>query len=355
MHDVPTFLVSIIYWRKTLPLNMAFYLLMIFLLTFILTGCLRRYALSRRVLDIPNTRSAHSVPIPRGGGVAFVMGVLVMVPYLEGAHFLTQGGGVALVSAGVFIATLGFLDDHGHIPSIWRLLGHIVAAVFALYWLGGIPPMVFGSITIEPSIWAQVFALCYLVWFINLYNFMDGINGLAGVEALSACMSMSGLYWFLGQEGLMVVPLVLAAGVLGFLCWNFPAARIFMGDAGSGFLGFIFGVLSLQAAYVSPLFFWSWLIVLGVFIVDATLTLCVRAMRREKIYEAHSTHAYQHAARYFKSHTPVTLMVLLINLLWLMPIAWCVALGKLNPICGISLAYAPLLSAAIFFRAGRPS
>ncbi len=338
-----------------MAVNMTFYLVMVFLLTFVLTGALRRYALSREVLDVPNERSAHTLPMPRGGGIAFVVGILVMLPYLEGAHFLTQNGSVALVSSGVFIASLGFLDDHGHISSLLRLLGHFVAGVLALYWVGGMPALTFGVITLTPGMLLNGLALFYLVWLLNLYNFMDGIDGLAGVEAVSVCFGMAGLYWLTGDEGLMVVPMVLAAGVLGFLCWNFPSARIFMGDAGSGFLGFFFGVLSIQAAHVNPHFFWSWIIFLGVFIVDATYTLLSRLVQLEKVYQAHSKHAFQHASRRFGRHQPVTIAVLMINVVWLLPIAWCVGLDKLTPAVGVFVAYLPLIGLATFFKAGRAS
>ena len=338
-----------------MAVNMAFYLIMVFGLTFVLTGCLRRYALSRQVLDIPSARSAHTLPMPRGGGVAFVIGVLLVVPYLEGARFIAPNGSVALVSAGVFIASLGFLDDHGHIPSFWRLFGHVIAGVLALYWVGGLPLIQFGSIVLEPGFLANGLTLLYLVWLLNLYNFMDGIDGLAGIEAFSVCLGMVGLYYLTGDEGIMVVPLVLASGVLGFLCWNFPSARIFMGDAGSGFLGFIFGVLSIQAAHVNPLFFWSWIIMLGVFIVDATYTLLCRMVRLEKVYQAHSMHAYQHASRRLGRHQPVTLGVLFINVVWLTPIALFVGQGILNPVWGVFIAYTPLIGLVVFFKAGRTS
>ncbi len=337
--------------------NTTFYLYLafIFLLSFFLTGSLRRYALYREVLDVPNARSAHETPMPRGGGVAFVIGVLVMLPWLEQARFLAPNGSVALVSAGVFIASLGFLDDHGHVPSAFRLLGHLVAAVLALYWVGGMPEIVFGAFVLPKGLIANSFALFYLVWLLNLYNFMDGIDGLAGIEALSVCFGMAGLYLLTGDQSLAVVPLVLAAGVLGFLCWNFPRARIFMGDAGSGFLGFVLGVLSIQAAVFDMRFFWSWVIILGVFITDATYTLLYRLLHGEKVYQAHATHAYQRASRRFKSHPKVTMTVLAINLIWLLPISWCVGLGFVAPIWGVLVAYVPLLALVIFFKAGQVS
>ena len=338
-----------------MALNMAFVLLAVFILTWVLIWGLRRYALAKHVLDIPNSRSAHTEPTPRGGGLGFVVAVLIAVPYLGYLGFLVPSGSIALVCAGMFIASLGFLDDHGHVGTAWRLLGHAIAAGLALYWVGGMPSLVMLGWTITPGVLSQVLALFYLVWLLNLYNFMDGIDGLAGIEAVSVSVGMAGLYWLTGDEGLMVLPLILASSVLGFLCWNFPVARIFMGDAGSGFLGFIFGVLSIQAAHVNSAFFWSWLILLGVFIVDASVTLFWRGMRREKIYQAHSTHAYQHASRRFGRHQPVTLWVLGINVVWLFPLAGCVGLGYLEGFLGVFIAYTPLIILAFVFKAGRVS
>ena len=336
-----------------MALNLAFSLLAVFVVTWTLTWGLRRYALARHVLDIPNSRSAHTEPTPRGGGLGFVVAVLLAVPYLAYVGFLVPSGSIALVCAGVFIASLGFLDDHGHVGTLWRLLGHVLAGSLALYWVGGMPPLVMLGWTVTPGIVCNGLALFYLVWLLNLYNFMDGIDGLAGMEALSVCLGMAGLYWIAGDEGLMVLPLILAASVAGFLCWNFPVARIFMGDAGSGFLGFILGVLSIQAAHVNPAFFWSWLILLGVFVVDASATLAWRCMKREKIYQAHANHAYQHAARRYGRHQPVTVAVLLINLMWLLPLAWCVGLGLLDGMLGIFIAYIPLIILVFIFKSGR--
>lgn len=336
-----------------MALNMAFLLLAVFILTWVLTWGLRRYALAKHVLDVPNSRSAHTEPTPRGGGLGFVAAVLLVVPYLGYLGFLVPSGSLALVCGGVFIASLGFLDDHGHVGTAWRLLGHAVAAVAALYWVRGLPPLDVLGWALNPGVLSYGLALFYLVWLLNLYNFMDGIDGLAGIEALSVCVGMAILYGLTGDLGLLVVPLILAAGALGFLCWNFPVARIFMGDAGSGFLGFIFGVLSIQAAHVNPAFFWSWLILLGVFIVDASVTLMWRCVYREKIYQAHATHAYQHASRRVGRHDWVTLGVLLINILWLFPIAGCVALGYLQGFWGVIVAYIPLILLAFTLKAGR--
>jgi Fuc2NAc and GlcNAc transferase len=148
------------------------------------------------------------------------------------------------------------------------------------------------------------------------------------------------------------MPLVLAMAVFGFLYWNFPPARIFMGDAGSGFLGIALGVISLQAAWASDQLFWGWLILLGVFIVDATFTLFRRLLRGDKVYEAHRSHAYQYASRQAKRHLPVTLAVVGINLLWLLPIGILVIKFDLDGFLGLIIAYLPLVVVAKIFHAG---
>ncbi|MNJ60286.1 putative undecaprenyl-phosphate N-acetylglucosaminyl 1-phosphate transferase [compost metagenome] len=149
------------------------------------------------------------------------------------------------------------------------------------------------------------------------------------------------------------MPLLLALAVVGFLIWNFPPARIFMGDAGSGFLGIVLGIFSLQAAWINSNLFFAWLILLGVFIVDATVTLFRRLLRGEKVYEAHRSHAYQFASRKYGRHLPVTLAVLVINLVWLIPLAVAVALEALAPWLGLVISYTPLIYLAFSFKAGQ--
>jgi Fuc2NAc and GlcNAc transferase len=140
--------------------------------------------------------------------------------------------------------------------------------------------------------------------------------------------------------------------VLGFLAWNFPPARIFMGDAGSGFLGIVLAVLSLYAAWTDQAFLWAWLILLGVFVVDATFTLIRRLLRGDKVYEAHRSHGYQYASRKFRSHRVVTVAIAVINLLWLVPVAILVVMQYLDGLTGLLLAYVPLVLLAFKFHAG---
>ncbi|GIZ11931.1 glycosyltransferase family 4 protein [Pseudomonas sp. NCCP-436] len=317
-----------------------------------LTAWMRCYALKRQLLDVPNARSSHAVPTPRGGGMAIVLVFLALLPVLMLEGFLPLSVMWALCGGGAWIALLGFLDDHGHVAARWRLLGHFVAAGWVLVWLGGLPPLALAGLSLDLGWLGHGLALFGLVWLLNLYNFMDGIDGIAAVEAICACSGGALLYLLLGQSALLWLPLSLGVAVAGFLYWNFPPARIFMGDAGSGFLGLMLGALALQAAWLDSELLWAWLILLGVFVVDATWTVVHRLIRGERVYEAHRSHAYQFASRRFRRHLPVTLAVAVINLLWLLPLAVAVALGYVPGLAGLVLAYVPLGWLAWRFRAG---
>ncbi|MBI6978316.1 MULTISPECIES: MraY family glycosyltransferase [Pseudomonas] len=327
-------------------------LLGVMLLSLILTGALRRYALAKSLMDIPNARSSHSVPTPRGGGVAIVVSFLSVLPILGAAGVIDWDLVWALSATGAGIAILGFLDDHGHIAARWRLIGHFAGAAWALFWINGLAPISIFGVSLDLSWGGYFFAALYLVWMLNLYNFMDGIDGLASVQAICACLGAALIYWLTGYTELIGAPLLLSCAVFGFLYWNFPPAKIFMGDAGSGFLGVMLGVLSLYAAWTAPQLLWVWLILVGVFVVDATFTLVRRLVRGDKVYEAHRSHAYQHASRQLGSHLPVTLAVLSINVFFLLPIALCVGLSILDGVLGVLLAYVPLVALALRFRAG---
>ncbi|MGR9087541.1 MAG: MraY family glycosyltransferase [Gammaproteobacteria bacterium] len=318
----------------------------------ILTGFIRRYALAANLLDTPNQRSSHVRPTPRGGGLAIVIVFLLGLPVLNRMGWLDHESLWAISGAGAWVALIGFLDDHRHIPARWRLLAHFIAAGWGLFWLGGAPPFyVFGH-SFELGWLGHLLVLFYLVWLLNLYNFMDGIDGLAGIEAITVGLGGALLYTVTGESRLLKAPLLLSASAAGFLLWNFPPARIFMGDVGSGFLGIVLGLFSLQAAAASPPLFWSWLILLGFFIVDATLTLFRRFIRGEEVHEAHRCHAYQNASRHYGAHKPVTVAAGMINVCWLTPLALAVGVGRLDGLAGLVLAYFPLVLLAIRFGAG---
>jgi Fuc2NAc and GlcNAc transferase len=324
-----------------------------FLLSLGLTLQMRRYALAANILDHPNARSSHSTPTPRGGGLAIVgaflagvlaclfAGVTVAKPLLM--SLLVSGAGVAL---------LGWLDDRSGLAARWRFLAHAVASAYALWLFKGIPSVPIFGVQIDLGLGGVILAALYLVWMINLCNFMDGIDGIASIEAITVSLGGALTWWLATQSGAWFMPLLFASCVAGFLVWNYPPARIFMGDGGSGFVGMVLGLFSLWAGQQAPQVFWCWFILLGCFMVDATTTLIRRVRRGEKFNEAHRSHAYQYAARKHGSHKQVSLAFGLINLLWLLPIAVVVALGRLDGASGVIVAYVPLVWLAFKYKAG---
>ena len=326
--------------------------LWVFVLSLVFTGLLRWYALQRKVLDVPNQRSSHKVPTPRGGGMAIVVAFLVAGAMSPIWASLAQQ--VAVLIAGALVAAVGFIDDHVSISPLKRLLAHAIGAALVAYAAGGLPTLDLWGWQFELSWLGYAVALVGLIWLVNLYNFMDGIDGLAGVEAVSVCLVVTGLHYLGGQTPIGSLPLLLGVATLGFLLWNWPPARIFMGDGGSGFLGLMLGALMLLDASSEPNMLWVWLVLLGVFVVDATWTLLHRWLLGIKLSEAHRTHAYQYAARSVGCHLPVTLMVLAINLVWLAPIATLIKLEYLDGLTGIAVAYVPLCFLVRYYKAGKP-
>ncbi len=321
-------------------------------LSCLLTALMRRYALSSRLLDHPNDRSSHTVPTPRGGGVAIVASFLPLTLGLGLTGQIASSLCTAILGSGLLVATLGFIDDRQHLPARWRFLGHLAAAAWVLAWLGPVPAVPILGNDINLGFAALLLAAFYLVWSINLFNFMDGIDGLASLEAIGVSLGGALVWWLVQPAGDWPVALLFAACVAGFLVWNFPPARIFMGDAGSGFLGLVVALLALWSARTEAHLFWAWFILGGCFMVDATTTLVRRVKRGERFHVAHRSHAYQYAARRHASHKAVSLAVLAINTVWLTPLAVLVAVRALDGVAGVLIAYAPLLWLALHYKAG---
>lgn len=332
-------------------ISILYLLLAVLLGSWGLTWGLRHYALARNILDLPNLRSSHTMPTPRGGGIAIVVCSSLAMLVIAAQGWLEKDHLWALLGSGMLVALVGFVDDHRPLTAHWRLLSHFLAATWGLFWLGGMPELAFFGEHSRPGWLWDALGLFYLVWLLNLYNFMDGIDGIASMEAICVCLGGALIYVLLDRWDLALLPVVMAVACCGFLFWNFPPARIFMGDGGSGYLGILLGLLSLQAAWVEPELLWAWIILLGVFIVDASITLLRRLLRGEPVHQAHRSHAYQFASRQFGRHLPVTLTVAGINICWLLPLALWVAWGGNGPLI-LVLAYAPLVWLAIKFRAG---
>jgi Fuc2NAc and GlcNAc transferase len=296
------------------------------LLAAALTGWVRRQALQRQWLDLPNARSSHHAPTPRGGGLGIVVASAVAFVTLGVTGAMDARLCAALVGGGLAVAWIGFRDDRSPVRPGTRLAVHMAAAAWALAWLGGVPPIQFGTTTVEFGPFGYVLGALAIGWVLNLFNFMDGIDGIAASQA--AFMALAGALLASGASafGVQAASLAFGAACLGFLAWNWPPAKIFMGDVGSGFLGYVLAVLALAAMWESPVALFAWLALGSVFFVDASITLARRLLRGERVHEAHRSHAYQWLARRWGAHLPVTLLVLAVNLFVLLPVAgFCIA------------------------------
>jgi Fuc2NAc and GlcNAc transferase len=320
----------------------------------IATGLMRRYALRENLLDVPNSRSSHLLPTPRGGGLAIVLAFSVA---LIAAAIVTKFNArllSALLVGGGAIGCIGFVDDHRSVPAVLRLSVHVLAALFAVLLLGGIPEAALAGWGVNGDYVAIAIAVVALVWATNLFNFMDGIDGIAGTEVVFVSIAGAWLNWQAGGDStLTTATLCLAAASAGFLCWNWPPARIFMGDVGSGFIGFVIAVLGLTISQRGTVPIEVWLILGGVFVVDASVTLIRRVFRGDRWFEAHRTHAYQHLAQRWKSHVAVTLSVAAINFIWLLPWAWLATRNPTHALWFLTAALTPLVVLALAFGAGR--
>jgi Fuc2NAc and GlcNAc transferase len=285
-------------------------------------GLVRRYALHKALLDHPGERSSHSVPTPRGGGLAVAAALLAAVGYMAAVRWLDWRPAGALLGGGAAVALVGWIDDHGHVPALWRATVHAAAAVWAVAWLGGMPFLDLGVLDLTPGIFGSVLGAVALVWLTNLYNFMDGIDTLAAGEAIFAGLAGGTMLWLQGAQGLALAGFALAAAGGGFLVWNRPPAKLFLGDSGSGLMGFWVGFLALASETTGALPALVWCILLSVFVWDATLTLADRVMRGERWYTAHREHAYQRLVALGSSHGRVSLWAMILNLSVFLPLAW---------------------------------
>ena len=328
-------------------MNAWLIILIVFFSSFVLTNLIRRYTLKKNLIDLPNDRSLHTIPTPRGGGLSIVVTFFVAISFVNS---LSQDIYIALVGSGVLIAVIGFWDDHGHIAARWRLLSHFVAAAWVIFWLGEVPEFQLFGFSIDAGWIGMVIVAFFLVWLLNLFNFMDGIDGIAASETIFVSCSGAYFSWVNGFESLSFLSFLLAVSTTGFLILNWFPAKIFMGDVGSSFLGLMLGVIAYVYIIEGGLI-WIWLILLAIFLVDSGVTLIRRVLNGERWYEAHCSHAYQNAARKWV-HKKVTVSVIIINLFWLLPLA---VISQLMPDLGLwimLLAFTPLIVVALKFKAG---
>jgi Fuc2NAc and GlcNAc transferase len=279
--------------------------LALFVCSFLLTYFIKNYYIKKALFDEINERSSHTVPTPHGGGIALAITWFIGLFYLHLTSQIDTSLFYALL-VGVIISVVSFFDDLYDLSPKVRLLSQSLVAFGGLFFIGGFAELSLFSLHVENHILLNVFAFLLIVWFINLYNFLDGINGYAGSETVF--LSLAGVMLFGGSHFM-----VLAVATLGFLIWNFGNAKIFMGDVGSTLLGYNVAIFTLYYANQEPSNFWIWITLFSVFWVDATFTLLNRLRKRERLSQAHKEHIYQRLTQVGWSHTQVVVLSIFIN------------------------------------------
>ena len=314
-------------------------LLLTLLLSALACGIYLRVARRLRLLDRPNDRSSHRRPTPHGGGVpllvSFALGMLLCGVWY-GPWPEVYG---VIMLAGLLLMLVGVMDDLRGLSVGMRMAAYSLLSIFmAVYllssWLSG------GLLLIGGVMGAVV-----LLWSLNLYNFMDGIDGIAALQCILACGSAALLSWGSGASSeYPLFCLLLASAHLGFLVWNWPPARLFMGDAGSVPTGFLLAALAFLGGVQGQLNPLCWLILLAAFLTDATWTLVWRMLSGQRFLQPHRLHAYQRLSRHWGSHLPVDLGLVVLNAVWLFPLAWFVQIWPGPGFLLVILAYLPLLA-----------
>lgn len=307
------------------------------------------------MIDAPNERSSHVKPTPKGGGLGFfiVFTFILIVLYFQGNPFKSLAG--PLLFGGPVVVLLGWLDDRFNLSAAFRLGVHLLVAV-VIYGLVTRWFAIEFSISFLPNIFFLNFGFCilFISWFINLYNFMDGADGLAATTAIVGSSLLALICFLHGIEQLAVIYLLLAYTVGGFLALNWQPARIFMGDTGSYFLGFIFASMALICKVLAHISFYIHIIIFGMFIVDATYTLGMRALRRQQVFQAHRQFAFHKLIAKGYSHAQIAVFYALVMIFWLFPMAQLASMYDAYGIVFVAISYFPLLVYEIYNRAGLP-
>lgn len=282
----------------------------------VLTAPVRIWLLRRRLLDEPGERRSHSAPTPRGGGLAIVAALVLAWLVWPGA--LTAWW--QPMSAVIFMALVGWVEDRHQLPAAWRFVSQLVVAAGLLLSVHGLHEVsVFGVAVAATWLWSSL-GVVAVIWLINLYNFMDGSDGMAASQGLWAGLVIAVLFALAGESSLAALALAAAGAWGGFLFWNRPPAGIFMGDVGSLALGAIVAGCAVLGEATGTISIWVSFMISSLFVVDATATLVARVAHGQRWYTPHRQHAYQRLLDLGWSHGQVLVLYLLTNVLVVLPV-----------------------------------
>ena len=320
--------------------NFVILLFFVYVLSLFGTIYYRKFALRHHILANLNFRTLHEKPTPRGGGIVFSMVFVFFVFFLYFINLVELELMLVFgIGAGI-AATVGYIDDLKGLDSIKKLILQFLLVLLILYVFKGGPLNMIEYLAGWPSWTISAFLL---LWLINVYNFIDGIDGLAISGAILILITLL-LTFYITNHTSNLVPLflVLFASCLGFLFFNWPKASIFMGDSGSIFLGYCFGAFIIYSLMKNEISFLTWLVVFGYYLGDTTTTTLIRIVLVKKWYHPHRSHAYQNLAYLWKSHLKVTSGIVLFHLFWLLPLSFLSVLKPELSIAFLFLAVIPV-------------
>lgn len=326
-----------------------------FLLSLGLTKFLIQFSENLGMVDAPNERSSHIKPTPKGGGLSFSV---VFTLISAGIYFFDEGYR-SIVSPLLFgapvVVGLGWLDDRYQLSASFRLAVHFSVAV-VIYALVTQWFKIDLFISFLPDIFWVSFLFCifFISWFINLFNFMDGADGLAASTAIAGSVLMAVITYLHGAQEISILYTLIAYTVSGFLFFNWQPAKIFMGDTGSYFLGFVFASLALICKVNAQISFYSHLIIFGFFIVDATYTLGMRIVRREKVFNAHKQFGFHKLMEKSWAHRKISAFYVMVMILWLFPMAHLASVHDDYGFLLVIISYLPLIVFEVYNKAGLP-
>ena len=335
-------------------LNSVIFFISVFIFNIVGVYSYRKIAIIFGILARPNFRTLHETSIPRGGGIVFSSVFIIGVFFLWYIDLVSKDLLIILGFGGALATLFGFVDDIYNIRASSKLLVQICLSVWVLYWLED------GDLLLDSGLLRIItipLLMLFVVWMINAYNFMDGIDGMAISGAFYITSTLTFIMLITnGSSELTVLFILLMVSSGAFMLFNWPPASIFMGDSGSIFLGYLFGSFILITVVRDQISLWTWLVIFGYFFADTTVTQIARLILVKKYYNAHRSHAYQNLARITGSHLKVTAGVTIYHIIWLLPLSlWTVLKPDMEVIAaflavipGIVLAYkyGPILSSS---------
>lgn len=321
------------------PINLLILSIVYVITSIFITLLILKISIKNNLFDIPNSRSSHTIPKPKGGGIAIIIPLATTVLILFSNEMISVEITKSIVIGLILITVIGLIDDYYNLSASIRIMAYLVGSGFSLHFIGGLEFISINENTFHLGNIGYFLGVIFLVWLTNLYNFMDGTDGFAATQTISVSIFCFFLFFLSENLPFYIIMLCIASTTIGFLYWNWAPAKIFMGDVGSCTIGFLFGLFCIYTENEGIISISVWTILLAPFIADATFTLIKRIINRERWYEAHNSHAYQKLYQHGFSHNQLALGLFAANIFLIWPLGYIAYTYKQYELLMLVLAY----------------